>query len=81
MSSINTNMAAMNALSALRNINMNMTETQGRISTGYKVSSGKDNAAYFQISTTMRSESSMLCDHQRKHGAGQRLHVHRASGR
>jgi flagellin len=60
MSSINTNMAAMNALSALRNINMNMTETQGRISTGYKVSSGKDNAAYFQISTTMRSESSML---------------------
>jgi flagellin len=37
-----------------------MTETQSRISTGYKVSSGKDNAAYFQISTTMRSESNML---------------------
>jgi flagellin len=60
MSSINTNMAAMNALSALRTINSNMTETQSRISTGYKVSSGKDNAAYFQISTTMRSESNML---------------------
>lgn len=60
MSSINTNMAAMNALSTLRTINNNMTETQGRISSGFKVESGKDNAAYFQIATTMRSESSML---------------------
>lgn len=60
MSSINTNMAAMNALSTLRTINNNMTETQGRISSGLKVESGKDNAAYFQISTSMRSESSML---------------------
>ncbi|MCU4654328.1 flagellin [Roseibacterium sp. SDUM158016] len=53
-------MAAMNALSTLRTINNNMTETQGRISSGFKVESGKDNAAYFQIATTMRSESSML---------------------
>jgi flagellin len=57
MSSINTNMAAMNALSTLRNINNNMTETQSRISTGLKVQSGKDNAAYFAISETMKGDS------------------------
>lgn len=59
MSSINTNASAMNALSTLRGINKNLEETQGRISTGLKVESGKDNASYFQISTTMNSESGM----------------------
>jgi flagellin len=53
-------MAAMNALSTLRNINSDMNETQSRISTGFKVTSGKDNASYFQISTTMSSESGMM---------------------
>lgn len=57
MSSIHTNAAAMNALATLRQINSNLTETQGRISTGYKVQSGKDNAAYFAISTTMKGDS------------------------
>ncbi|MDG4648642.1 flagellin [Roseibacterium sp. SDUM158017] len=57
MSSIHTNAAAMNALSTLRNINSNLTETQSRISTGFKVQSGKDNAAYFAISTTMKGDS------------------------
>ncbi|NDV53540.1 MULTISPECIES: flagellin [unclassified Salipiger] len=59
MSSINTNASAMNALSTLRNINKQLEDTQGRISTGLKVESGKDNASYFQISTTMNSESGM----------------------
>jgi len=59
MSSINTNTSAMNALSTLRNINSSLETTQGRISTGLKVESGKDNAAYFQISETMKGDSSV----------------------
>ena len=59
MSSINTNASAMNALSTLRQINSNLESTQGRISTGLKVESGKDNAAYFQISETMKGDSSV----------------------
>ena len=59
MSSINTNASAMNALSTLRNINASLTDTQGRVSSGLKVQSAKDNAAYFAISETMKSDSSM----------------------
>ncbi|MBE9637142.1 flagellin [Salipiger mangrovisoli] len=59
MSSINTNASAMNALSTLRGINKNLESTQGRISTGLKIQSGKDNAAYFSISESMSSDSSV----------------------
>lgn len=59
MTSILTNNSAMNALSTLRNINNNLGNTQDRISSGLKVSSGKDNAAYFGISQSMKSDSSL----------------------
>ena len=59
MASIHTNAAAMNALSTLRNINSDLTQTQNRVSTGFKVESAKDNAAYFSISETMKSDSAM----------------------
>jgi flagellin len=59
MSSILTNNSAMNALTTLRNVNSNLNETQTRISTGMKVNSAKDNASYFSISETMKSESGM----------------------
>ena len=59
MASIHTNAAAMNALSTLRDINMNLTDTQNRVSTGFKVQTAKDNAAYFSISETMKSDSGM----------------------
>ncbi|MEQ5826907.1 flagellar protein [Sulfitobacter sp. NFXS29] len=59
MSSINTNNSAMNALSTLRSVNNGLNQTQDRISTGLKVTSGKDNAAYFAISETMKGESGM----------------------
>jgi flagellin len=49
----------MNALSTLRSVNNNLSETQNRISTGMKVNSAKDNASYFSISTTMKSEGGM----------------------
>ncbi|GAA6199874.1 flagellin [Aquicoccus sp. SU-CL01552] len=58
MSSILTNTSAMNALQALRTVNTNLETSQDRISSGLKVSSGKDNAAYFQISETMKGDSS-----------------------
>ena len=59
MSSILTNHSAMTALSTLRQINDSLTDTQGRISTGLKIQSGKDNAAYFSISKTMSGDSGM----------------------
>ncbi|MBN9887119.1 flagellin [Salipiger abyssi] len=57
MSSIHTNASAMSALSTLRNINNSLASTQDRISSGLKIASGKDNAAYFSISETMSSDS------------------------
>jgi flagellin len=60
MTSILTNNSAMNALSTLRNINNSLANTQDRISTGLKVASGKDNAAYFSISSTMKGDSGMI---------------------
>lgn len=60
MTSILTNNSAMNALTTLRNINNNLDTTQDRISTGLKVASGKDNAAYFSISSTMKGDSGMI---------------------
>ena len=60
MSSILTNHSAMTALSTLRQINSNLTDTQSRISTGLKSASGKDNAAYFSISKTMSGDSGMF---------------------
>jgi flagellin len=59
MSSILTNNSAMNALQTLRSVNSNLNDTQTRISTGMKVNSAKDNASYFSISETMKSESGM----------------------
>jgi len=60
MSSINTNVAAMTALQTLQATNSAMEDTQSRISTGYRVNSASDNAAYWSIATTMRSDKSAL---------------------
>jgi flagellin len=60
MSSILTNHSAMTALSTLRMINSNLSDTQNRISTGLSIASGKDNAAYFSISKTMAGDSGMF---------------------
>ncbi|TDE38890.1 flagellin [Antarcticimicrobium sediminis] len=57
MSSILTNNSAMVALSTLNDVNRGLNETQNRVSSGLKVSSGKDNAAYFQISESMKGDS------------------------
>ncbi|TFF21785.1 flagellin C [Jiella endophytica] len=60
MTSINTNTSAMTALQSLQSINNALEDTQGRISTGYRVSDAKDNAAYWSIATTMRSDNNAL---------------------
>src|SRR5262245_20255922 len=70
MSSINTNVAAMTALQTLTQTNKQLTETQGRISTGYRVADASDNAAYWSIATTMRSDNAALSTVQDALGLG-----------
>ena len=60
MTSILTNSSAIAALSTLRSINSDMETTQSRISSGYKVETAADNAAYWSIATTMRSDNKAL---------------------
>jgi flagellin len=60
MTSIMTNNAAMAALQTLRSINSDMDMTQARVSSGYRVETAADNAAYWSIATTMRSDSDAL---------------------
>lgn len=60
MPSIVTNTAARTALLNLRNIDSEMEKTQNRISTGYRVSSAADDAGYWSIATSMRSENKVL---------------------
>ncbi len=60
MASILTNVSAMSALQTLRSINSNLENTQNNISTGQRVSQASDNAAYWSIATTMRSDNGAL---------------------
>ena len=45
-------------------------ETQNRISTGYRVANASDNAAYWSIATTMRSDNGALSTVQDALGLG-----------
>lgn len=60
MSSILTNNSAMVALATLNNVNRGLNETQNRVSSGLAIRSGKENAAYFAISETMKGDSGMF---------------------
>ncbi|MBY5458490.1 flagellin (plasmid) [Rhizobium beringeri] len=60
MTSINTNNSAMSALQTLRSINSSLETTQNSVSTGYRVDTASDNAAYWSIATTMRSDNKAL---------------------
>ncbi|NNE24985.1 MAG: flagellin [Rhizobiales bacterium] len=70
MASINTNFAAMTALQSLKMTDMKLLETQNRISTGFRVETAKDNAAYFSIAATMRSDNAALSTVQDALGLG-----------
>src|SRR5690554_5354992 len=70
MSSLLTNATAMTALQTLSQVNKNLADTQARISTGLKVSKASDNAAYWSIATTMRSDNAALGAVQEALGLG-----------
>lgn len=70
MSSINTNYAAMSALQNLQQTSKQMLDVQNRISSGFKVASAEDNAAYWSIATTMRSDNKALSTVQDALGLG-----------
>ena len=60
MASIITNTAAMAAIQTLRGINQNLEKTQAHVASGYRVQTASDNAAYWSIATTMRSDNKGL---------------------
>ncbi len=70
MTSILTNVAAMSALNTLRSIGSDMETTQGRVSSGMRVGEAADNAAYWSIATTMRSDNMALSAVQDALGLG-----------
>ncbi|MBP0438839.1 flagellin [Tianweitania sediminis] len=70
MTSIMTNASAMTALQSLQATNKALESTQSRISTGYRVASAADNAAYWSIATTMRSDNKALSTVQDALGLG-----------
>jgi flagellin len=65
-----TNPSAMTALQSLRQTNKALDVTQSRISTGFRVAEAKDNAAYWSIATTMRSDNKALSTVQDSLGLG-----------
>jgi flagellin len=73
MTSLLTNNAAMTALQTLTQTNKSLETTQSRIATGLRVASASDNAAYWSIATTMRSDKSSLSTVQDALGLGSGL--------
>lgn len=57
MVSKNTNVAAYTALQSLRGSESSLSASHGRVATGYRVANPSDNAAYWSIATTMRSDN------------------------
>ncbi|NTE54266.1 flagellin [Agrobacterium tumefaciens] len=70
MTSILTNISAMAALQTLRSIDAKMETTQSRVSSGLRVGTASDNAAYWSIATTMRSDNMALSAVQDALGLG-----------
>nr|USU33539.1 flagellin [Methylobacterium sp. OTU13CASTA1] len=60
MTSLLTNNAAMTALTTLKSINSQIDMTSNRVSTGQRVSNASDNAAYWSIATTVRTDNASL---------------------
>jgi len=60
MTSLLTNAAAATALQTLTATNKSLQQVQSRISTGMRVATASDNAAYWSIATTMRSDQAAL---------------------
>ncbi|MEW4400070.1 hypothetical protein AB1J06_15425 [Agrobacterium tumefaciens] len=70
MASILTNSAAISALQTLRSISSSLESSQKAVSSGLRVVTASDNAAYWSISTTMRSDNGALSAVQDTLGLG-----------
>ena len=60
MTSIQANTSTMAALSVLRGINSSLGAEQSKVSSGLRIATAADNAAYWSIATTMRSEAKTM---------------------
>ncbi|SJZ81895.1 flagellin [Consotaella salsifontis] len=60
MTSVLYNAAATTALRVLQSTNTKLDTVENRISTGLKIGEAKDNAAYWSISTTLKSDNSAM---------------------
>ena len=60
MSSLLTNMSAMSALQNLSATQKSLATVQSQVSSGLAVANASDNAAYWSISTSMKSDTSAL---------------------
>lgn len=60
MTSIITNNASMAALQTLRSIGGSLDQAQLQVSTGLRVDKASDNAAYWSIATSMRSDKGVM---------------------
>ncbi|MEF0938918.1 flagellin N-terminal helical domain-containing protein [Rhizobium sp. BR 362] len=60
MTSIITNSGAMVALRTLQAVGGDLTKTQQQVSSGLRVAKASDNAAYWSIATTMRSDKGAM---------------------
>lgn len=61
----------MAALQTLRMVSGGLEKTQNQVSTGYRVATASDNAAYWSIATTMRSDNKALSAVQDALGLGE----------
>lgn len=57
MTSIHTNLGAIAALQTLRSVAADLTDHQQKAASGLRIAVAADNAAYWSISTTMRSDN------------------------
>ncbi|MGE7369999.1 flagellin [Neorhizobium sp. NPDC001467] len=60
MYSIITNSAAQSALGTLRSISHDLDQSQARVTTGYRVGHAADDAAYWSIARTMKSDDKAM---------------------
>jgi flagellin len=58
------------ALQTLRSINMNLEQSNNRVASGLRVANAADNAAYWSIATTLKSDNSSLAAVQDSLGIG-----------
>jgi flagellin len=60
MTSLITNTSAISAIAHLRTLNDDLLDSQTRASSGRRISTSADNAAYWSIATTMRTDNRSL---------------------